>query len=209
MTAVPADELDAEPDEDVEQPRRHRFTLIEMLISSVLSLYAAFVLSVDAIKLASDPYTELSCNISSKISCATVGLSWQAQALGFPNAFLGLIFEPIVITLGVAMLAGVRFPRWFMLGAQALYTIAIAFAYWLFLQAYFVIGALCPWCLLVTVTTTLVFASLTRINILDGNLRFPGSMHDRVVRWLELGADVAILVVLFAVFAAMIITRYL
>lgn len=209
MTAVPADELEAEPDDDVEAPRRHTKTLIEMLVSSVLSLYAAFVLSVDAVKLAANPATELSCNISSKISCATVGLSWQAQALGFPNAFLGLIFEPIVITLGVAMLAGVRFPRWFMLGAQALYTIAIGFAYWLFLQAYFVIGALCPWCLLVTVTTTLVFASLTRINILDGNIRFPGALQDRVVRWLELGVDLAILVVLFAIFAAMIITRYL
>mgnify|MGYP003347351134 CR=1 FL=1 len=55
-------------------------------------------------------------------------LSWQAQVLGFPNAFLGLIFEPIVITIAVAALGRVRFPRWFMVGAQVMYLIAIGFA---------------------------------------------------------------------------------
>ena len=202
----------AEPDDDetvTVESGRHPLTYIEMLISSILSLVASLVLSIDAVVLAANPAAELSCNVSAKISCATVGLSWQAQVLGFPNAFLGLIFEPIVITIAVASLGRVRFPRWFMLGAQALYLIAIAFAYWLFTQAYFVIGALCPWCLLVTVTTTLVFASLTRVNILDGNIRFPGAMHEKVCRALRLGADTGIVLILFAVFAAMIITRYL
>ena len=35
------------------------------------------------------------------------------------------------------------------------------------------IGALCPWCLLVTLSTTLVFTSLTHVNIRDGNLFLP------------------------------------
>ena len=201
-------EADSVGDETVTGPR-HRWTFVEMLVSSLLSLLASMVLAIDAVALAANPYVELSCNISSKISCATVGLSWQAHVLGFPNAFLGLIFEPIVITIAVASLAGVLFPRWFMLGAQSLYVIAIAFAYWLFLQAYFVIHALCPWCLLVTVTTTLVFTSLTRVNILDGNIRFPGRWHARVCRALELGADTAIAVLLIAVIAAMVIARYL
>jgi len=196
-------------DNDLTTGPRHRLTFIEMLVSSILSLVASMVLSIDAIALAANPYTELSCNISSKISCATVGLSCQAHVLGFPNAFLGLIFEPIVITIAVASLGGVRFPRWFMLGAQTLYLIAIAFAYWLFLQAYFVIHALCPWCLLVTVTTTLVFVSLTRVNILDGNIRLPGRWHARVCRALALGADSAVAVVIIAIIGAMVIARYL
>lgn len=44
------------------------------------------------------------------------------------------------------------------------------FAYWLLYQSTFVIGALCPWCLLVTVATTFVFVSMTHWNILEGNL---------------------------------------
>jgi uncharacterized membrane protein len=96
------------------------------------SLVASFVLAVDAIALAKDPHADLGCNVNSVISCGTVGTSWQASLLGFPNAFLGLVFEPAVITICVASLAGVRFPRWFMLTAQAVYTIALLFAYWLF-----------------------------------------------------------------------------
>ena len=102
-------------------PRVQRYQVgafIEMLVSSILGLIASLVLSIDAIKLADDPLSDLSCNISDKISCATVGLSEQANLLGFPNAFLGLMTEPVVITIAVAALGGVRFPRWFMCSAQ-------------------------------------------------------------------------------------------
>ena len=179
---------------------------LEMLASSILGLVASLVLSIDAVKLAADPFADLSCNITSTISCATVGLSEQANLLGFPNAFLGLISEPVVITLAVAALGGVRFPRWFMLSAQVVYSIGLAFAYWLFYQAYFVIGALCPWCMLITVTTTLVFASMTRINILEGN--FGAATRRQLERPLRLGMDLAGVLITFAVIAAMVLYRY-
>src|SRR5262245_17730757 len=144
-----------------------------MLVSSLASLVASFVLAVDAIKLAENPNADLGCNINAVLSCGTVGASWQASVFGFPNAFLGLICEPVVITIAVASLAGVRFPRWFMLSAQVVYTLGLALAYWLLYQAMFDIGALCPWCLLVTVATTLVFFEITHVNIRDDNLYLP------------------------------------
>jgi uncharacterized membrane protein len=186
--------------------RVHAWAYVEMLVSSAIGLVAALVLSIDAVKLAADPFADLGCNISEKISCATVGLSWQASLLGFPNSFLGLIAEPVVITLAVAALGGTRFPRWFMLGAQAVYFVGLVFAYWLFAQAYFVIGALCPWCLTITVTTTLVFASMTRINTLDGN--FGAAIQRKCERPLRLGADVAAMVIVLSVMAAMVLYRY-
>ena len=129
-----------------------------------------------------------------QISCATVGLTWQANLLGFPNAFLGLISEPVVITIAVASLGGVRFPRWFMVSAQVVYSIGFIFAYWLFYEAYFVIGALCPWCLLITLTTTVVFFSMSRVNVLEGNL---GSWLQRKLAYpLRVGADAAVGIVL-------------
>ena len=177
-----------------------------MLASAFLSLIASFVLSVDAVALAANPDTALSCNINATISCGTVATSWQASVFGFPNAFLGLIAEPVVITLAVAALGGVRFPRWFMISAQAVYTIGLAFAYWLFYQAYFVIGAMCPWCMLITVTTTLVFASMTRVNILEGNL---GAGTKRLLeRPLRLGLDLAGVLIVFAVLGAMVLYKY-
>lgn len=186
--------------------RNYRGAYIEMLVSSIIGLIAALVLSIDAVALAANPDVVLSCNINSKISCGTVGTSWQANLLGFPNAYLGLMAEPVVITLAVAGLGGVRFPRWFMLLAQAVYAIGFVFAYWLFFQSYFVIGALCPWCLTITVTTTLVFMSLTRINILEGN--FGEAVRQKLAYPLKVGADIAVTVILIAILAAMVLTRY-
>ncbi len=191
----------------VEPHHRHRGAFLEMLISSVLGLVASLVLSAEAVTLAADPGAVLSCDISAKISCGAVGVSWQAELLGFPNAFLGLIAEAVVITVAVAALGGVKFPRWFMLTAQGFYAIGFVFAYWLFWQSFTVIGALCPWCLLITVTTTLVFFSLTRVNILDGN--FGAGVQRSLTPALRVGADIAVSVLLIAIIAAIVIVGYL
>ena len=188
---------------------RHRGAYLEMLISSALGLIASLVLSIDAVVLAADPNAGLSCNLSETISCAKVGVTWQANLLGFPNAFLGLIAEPVVITIAVAALGGVRFPRWFMNAAMAVYAIGLAFAYWLFFQAYFVIGALCPWCLLVTVTTTTVFMSLLRVNLADNTFGLPPRAHARADYLLRIGADIWATVLIVGVLAAMVVFRYL
>ena len=187
--------------------RRNIGAYTEMLIGSIIGLVASFVLAVDALTLAANPNAIFSCDISSKISCGTVGVTWQANLLGFPNAYLGLISEPVVITVAIAALGGVLFPRWFMLTAQAFYSIGFAFAYWLFFQSYFVIGALCPWCLTITVTTTLVFFSITRVNILDGNITFGGAtpkVQSLVKGWV----DVYVMIIILAIFAAMVVVRY-
>ncbi len=201
--------VSAEADEDVPSKGRHRGAYLEMLISSFLGLAASLVLSIDAVVLAADPNAGLSCNISETISCAKVGITWQANLLGFPNAFLGLIAEPVVITIAVAGLGGVRFPRWFMNAAMAVYAIGLAFAYWLFFQAYFVIGAMCPWCLLITATTTTVFASLLRVNLSDNTLGLFARAHERVLYLLRIGADIWGTVLIIAILAAMVIVRYL
>ena len=179
-----------------------------MLASAFLSLIASFVLSVDAVALAANPNTALSCNINATISCGTVATSWQASVFGFPNAFLGLIAEPVVITIAVASLAGVRFPRGFMLAAQTVYTLGFAFAYWLFYEAVFNIGALCPWCLLVTVSTTGVFASLTRHNIAHNILHLPPRLNARLQTGLRWGLDRLIVGLWLLALAAFLVIRY-
>jgi len=142
------------------------------------------------------------------ISCGTVGTSWQASLLGFPNAFLGLMFEAAVITLAVASLGGVRFPRWFMLSAQAVYTIALLFAYWLFEQAMFEIGALCPWCLLVTLATTLVFFELTYVNIRDDNLLLPRRLQNALTGFVQSNLDIMLVIAWMLVLVLAVVLKY-
>ena len=189
---------------------RHSNTVIwtTMLLSSIASLWASFVLSVDAIVLAENPAADLGCDINAVLSCGTVGTAWQSSLLGFPNAFLGLIAEPVVLTIAVASLGRVRFPRWFMFAAQVVYFIGFAFAYWLFYQAMFVIGALCPWCLLVTVATTLVFFEMTHINIRDNNLFLPGRIQRAASAAIRANLDLLLLVVWLLTVALMIVLKY-
>jgi len=177
-----------------------------MLLSACLSLVASFVLASDAIELAANPDAQLMCNISATLNCGKVGSAWQASLFGFPNAFLGLVAEPVVITIAVAGLGGVRFPRWFMCAAQVVYTLGLAFAYWLFYQSMFHIGALCPWCLLVTLSTTLVFATLLHYNLRENNLFLPARAHERALAFIRSGWDgVVVLGWLGAVVVAIIL----
>lgn len=188
---------------------KHKWTWVEMLVSSLISLIASLVLSVDAWILAAAPDTSLSCDISATISCGTVAKAWQSTLLGFPNAFIGLIAEPVVITIAVASLAGVVFPRRFLIIANSVYGIGFIFAYWLFQQAYFEIGALCPWCLAVTITTTTVFLTGFRINVLENNFRFPKKLQEKLEFLMRIHADSWLAAILISMILAAIVSKYL
>ena len=195
------------PSRETESARRswRRRTSVEMVISGIIGLVTSFVLSIEAWQLAADSSARFGCDISSVLSCSAVAQTWQARILGFPNAFLGIFFEAVVLAISVALCAGVRFPRWYMLGTNLLYTVALFFAFWLFSQSYFVIQVLCPWCLLITLTTTLVWAGLTRMNVRDHVL--PGTVR---LRWfVASGNDWIITIAFLVVLAAMVLVRYI
>ena len=172
------------PSYETEAARRawRRRTSLEMIISGSIGLFTSFVLSIEAWQLAADSSARFGCDISSVLSCSAVAQTWQARILGFPNAFLGIFFEAVVLAISVGIFAGVKFPRWYMLGTNLLYTIALFFAFWLFGQSYFIIQVLCPWCLLITLTTTLVFGGITRINIRDRVIPAPEGLRRIVAR---------------------------
>lgn len=179
-----------------------------MLIGAVLSLIAAFVLSVDAIKIAANPHAELSCSVNIVVNCATVAAHPTAHFFGFPNSFLGLMTEPVVITVAIAGLAGIKFPRKFMFAAQIGYTLGFLFAYFLFYISMFVIQALCPWCLLVTLSTTLVFFSITRYNIREDNLYLPKKASHAAQRFVHKNYDIFTLVLLVVICLLAIVLKY-
>lgn len=179
-----------------------------MMAWSAASLIASFVLASEAVTLAGEPDAVFSCDINTVVSCGTVGSSWQASVFGFPNAFLGLLTEPVVLTLAVAGASGVRLPRWFMTSAQVGYTAGLGLAYWLLYQAIFDIGAVCPWCLLVTVATTLVFVAMTRINVMEGNLPLPQRARRLLEDVIRHKLDLVAVTVWLLGIALLLVTRY-
>lgn len=187
----------------------HFKAYLTMLVSSFFSLVASLVLSIDAIKLAKDADAPLSCNINSVLSCAEVAVSWQSNLLGFPNAFLGLMCESVVITIAVAGLCGVQFPKNFMRVALSIYGIGLLFAFWLFSQSYLVIKAFCPWCLLVTVSTVTVFGSMFRIIALNGILPLNSERTAKLQQKLLSGWDAVVITGVYSLIALLLIFKLL
>lgn len=188
--------------------RDNRWIFTSMLVGALLSLLAAFVLSVETVELAKNPNAQLSCSVNIVLNCATVAKHPTSMMFGFPNSFIGMMAEPVVITVAIAGLAGIAFPRRFMFAAQIGYTLGFIFAWYLFYTSFVVIGALCPWCLLVTLTTTMVWFAITRYNVRENNLYVSKKAEAVLKRWIEKDYDKFALATIVVVAIGAIIIKY-
>jgi len=152
------------------QLRSNRWIFITVFVTSALGLLAAFVLSIEAIELVKNPNAQFSCSINAVINCATVAQTSYSWLFGFPNSLIGMMVMPIFVITAIAGLYGVKFPRQFMFAIQAMAFFSLLFAFYLFHISIVIIQVLCPWCLLVDVTTIIMFFALTRYNVNVGNL---------------------------------------
>nr|WP_228507000.1 vitamin K epoxide reductase family protein [Frigoribacterium sp. VKM Ac-2530] len=128
-----------------------------MVIVGLVGLLGSFALTVDKFRLLEDPTASLGCDVNPFVGCSPVINSWQASLFGFPNPILGLVGFAAPVAVGVGLLAGARFARWFWVAFTAGVFLAWVFVTWLFTQTVFVIGALCPWCMLVWSVTIPLF----------------------------------------------------
>ncbi|MGA0901999.1 MAG: vitamin K epoxide reductase family protein [Candidatus Nanopelagicaceae bacterium] len=137
-----------------------RFTGIVMLIGAVSGFIASFLLTIDKLKLLKDANFVPSCNISETLDCKSVMLSKQAEVFGFPNSLIGIGSFAIFIAIAVALFAEVQFPGWFWKIALTGVALAVIFSHWLAYQTTFVIGALCPYCMVAWFGTFLILSSV-------------------------------------------------
>lgn len=195
-------------DLSIKEPVSYRKTYITMLVSSIMSLAASLVLSVDSITLAKNAGSKLFCDINAVVSCGKVALSWQSNLLGFPNAFLGLICEPVVITLAMAGLGRTKFPKWFLKTALAVYFVGLSFALWLLSQSFFVIKAFCPWCLVVTISTVTVFSTMLRVNLYENTFNMSPARYEKVAGLLHKGWDYVVVTAVYSILILAILFKY-
>ncbi|QQM55668.1 vitamin K epoxide reductase family protein [Rhodococcus pyridinivorans] len=124
-------------------------------VGGTAGLVASLVLTLEKLAVVADPTYRPSCSINPVISCGSIMTSWQAELFGFPNPLLGLVGFTVVLTTGVAVLAGAGLPRWFWNGLFTGLTAAVAFVHWLIFQSLYRIEALCPYCMVVWLVTVL------------------------------------------------------
>jgi len=161
------DELDDAPARKASRPWVFGSWLI---VAGILGEFAAFMLTIDKIEVLKNPDAILSCNISAFVQCGKNLESWQGEVFGFPNPIIGLICWMAPIVVGVSVLAGVRFPRWYWIVFNLGVAGAMVFVLWLASQSIFDpdIRTLCPYCVLTWAVTYPTFFAVTFRNMAEG-----------------------------------------
>lgn len=166
-----------------------------LLITGVVGWLASGWLVLERLALYADPNHVASCDMNPFVSCTSVMKTAQASLLGFPNPLIGVVAFTVVITTAVILFTGVKLPRWYWLSLQAGVTAGFALVMWFFTQSVFVIGALCPYCMVVWSMMIPLLVLLTGYNIEQGHL-FPKSRIGFVKTYLDWQWIVIILIYL-------------
>ena len=169
---------------DAAVPRRPLALAIELIVTGAVAWYASLALTLDKLAVLANPEADLDCNFSVIVQCGKNLGSWQGAILGFPNPIIGLGGFVAPIAVGVALLAGATFARWFWIAFNVGVAGAFAFCLWLAYQSIFNLGTLCPWCMLVWSMVIPMFWTLTLFNAREG--RFGSGLvrlGDRLYGW--------------------------
>nr|WSZ17072.1 vitamin K epoxide reductase family protein [Streptomyces canus] len=145
-----------------------------LLFTGAAGLLASWVITLDKFKLLQDPGFTPGCSLNPVVSCGSVMESDQAEAFGFPNPMLGLVAYGIVVCVGMSLLAGAAFPRWYWLTFDAGCLFGVGFVSWLQFESLYRINALCLWCALAWIATIVLFWYVTSFAVCRAFLPAPG-----------------------------------
>lgn len=126
-----------------------KYFSLSLLIGGIFGLAASATLTIEKIFLLEDPNYKLSCSLNEILACGSIVTTEQASIFGFANSIIGVIAFPVLITIGLVGIAGFVVPKYFLHGLLLGLSVAHIFVLWLIYQSLYVIGALCPWCMVV------------------------------------------------------------
>jgi uncharacterized membrane protein len=177
------------------QSRTYRQTAWILIFAGILGIVASIELIVQKIGVLSNPDYVPNCDINPILSCGSVINTDQASLFGFPNPILGVIGFTVVVIFGVLLFAGIELPRWMWLGLNAGALAGMFFAIWLVSQSLYVIGALCPWCMVVWSVTIPIFWQVTTDNLASNRLSLGKSLSEIIValKWILIAASYLII----------------
>ncbi|WP_193312936.1 vitamin K epoxide reductase family protein [Georgenia subflava] len=172
-----------------------------LIVSGLLGVWAAVELVLSEIKVAGDPNAALACDFNPLIGCGSFITTWQAHALGIPNAVVGTVAFAALLTVGVMLLSGARPARWFWVALTAGATGAIVAVFWFQYQAFFSIEMLCPYCLVVWFVTIPTFVNVLARSVQAGHLPAGDRLRRVLVadRWLIVAVWYVVVIVAAAV----------
>ncbi|MCS5722616.1 vitamin K epoxide reductase family protein [Herbiconiux sp. CPCC 203407] len=140
-----------------------------LIVAGIAGWYAAFDLTLEKIQTLINPDYVPTCNISPLVTCGPNMASWQGSIFGFPNPVIGVAAFVAPVVVGVAILAGARFAKWFWVLFNLGFAAGIVFVVWLMTQSIFVLGTLCPYCMVVWAVVIPMFWYVTAFNLKEGH----------------------------------------
>jgi uncharacterized membrane protein len=182
-------------------PRSYRQTAWILVVGGIIGIFASIELIIQKIAVLSDPEFVPNCDINPILSCGSVISTEQASLFGFPNPVLGVIGFTIVIMFGALLFAGVEMPRSMWLGLNLGALSGMVFVIWLVSQSLYVIGALCPWCMVVWAVTIPIFWQVTTDNLASNKLSLGKGLSEIVVtlKWILIAGSYLIIMALIFV----------
>ncbi|HEU0205284.1 MAG TPA: vitamin K epoxide reductase family protein [Pseudolysinimonas sp.] len=163
-------------------PRRPWILGIFLLVAGAAGWWAAFQLTLDKFIGYEHPNTKLSCDFGFIVQCTANLNSPEGSAFGFPNPIIGLGGFAAVIAVGVSLLAGARFARWYWILFNLGVAGALVFVIFLITKSIFHLGTLCPWCMVVWSATIPLFFAVTIRNLAEGVYGEPTVRVGRALR---------------------------
>ncbi|SRR6266702_107725 len=188
--------------------RKEHWIFGVVAVFATVGLVCSLILSIEKLQLLANPHTQLPCSLNAFLNCATVMNTPESSLLGFPNSFIGMMAYSVLLTVAVAAMFGTRFPKSFMSLLQLGVTVEILFAYWLFFDSVFAIKVLCPFCLAVTFSSTMIFAAVTRYNILEKNLCLSPKTQATLEKWMNKGYDKVFVAGWVVAMIALVLVRF-
>ena len=181
--------------------KNYRQTAWIFVVCGLIGIFASIELIVQKIAVLSNPDFVPNCDINPVLSCGSVINTDQASLFGFPNPVLGVIGFTIVIMFGALLFAGVELPKPMWLGLNLGALAGMFFVIWLVGQSLYVIGALCPWCMVVWSITIPIFWQVTTDNLESKRLSLGKSLSEIIVtlKWILVGASYLIIMALIFV----------
>lgn len=162
------------PDSDPASRYRRPYGLaVFLIVAGAIGLWAAFMLTMDKIRILEDPFAQLSCSFSVLIGCAKNLGSWEGSLFGFPNPVFGLAAWSAVIAAGASILAAGRLARWWWLAFAAGTVVALGLVVFFITASLTDLRVLCPWCMVTWAVTIPTFWGVTLYTIGEGHLPVP------------------------------------
>jgi uncharacterized membrane protein len=157
--------------------RRPIALAIFLIVAGAVGFWAAFQLTLDKLAVLANPNAQLSCNFSLLVGCSKNLNSAQGSIFGFPNPLLGIAGWTAVIVVGVSILAGARFAKWYWMLFNLGVVGALVLVVYLITQSITVLNVLCPWCMVTWLVTIPTFWAVTFYNLKEGNIPVPASVR--------------------------------